>query len=416
MTALALMLSISLHAQCATSSDNLSEEQCRSLAARLSTAIESADLPACSKLFNTDAYIKELFEGLEFKYRNRQEVANDWLRKFKKRHAVYAGTVAAVHGGGSYRPVHVRADERQQLVMRLLRVDGVLDYHFLTLKHNNSSELEIVDTYTLRAGDNIFSVLRTTLERYMIFEGDDGRIVPEAPGAKELIYEKRVLAGIQQSSKSGKHGDVLRFYSRLPKDVQREKYPLLIAIQSAVQLELAEAATAKLHRGKLVQRYVDSFARTYPDNPAVYLLTIDYHMLSEQYSQALKCLERVDKAVGGDPYIELLKAQVHAADGNRALSQRLAENALRHLRDLPDAYLEVASICAGQGKFERVTELLTELESRFEITVDESVVDAPEWKQFFESPEYNNWISNKVQTQSSGEESPPSNPPLHQPD
>ena len=61
---------------------------------------------------------------------------------------------------------------------------------------------------------------------------------------------------------------------------------------------------------------LEDFRKYYSQDPCLDLLLIDYYTLKKDYAQAIPCVDRLDKSVGGDPYLNVLRAASTSAAGH----------------------------------------------------------------------------------------------------
>ena len=66
----------------------------------------------------------------------------------------------------------------------------------------------------------------------------------------------------------------------------------------------------------------------YPTDPGLDLLSITYYTDKKDFARARECVDRLETAVGGDPYLDVTRAAINRAAGKYEEARRLAR--MRH--------------------------------------------------------------------------------------
>ncbi|MEO1496047.1 MAG: hypothetical protein AAFV43_02735 [Planctomycetota bacterium] len=378
----------------AVQASELAEDAYREFGQRLTLAVEKGDLEECGRLFDTRSYVEGFFKGVAFHYRDGQAAEAKWVLRFEREHGVYASTVADASLGGSYRLLRSLPGEEPRLLVRLVCGDGTLDYHTLTLSTSHTGELRVVRTTSMRRGGDFFAQIRHVLSRYMAHETDDSLISDRAPEAAAMRLEKRLLSGIQTAARQKKHRDALYFFQQLPRSVQNGRHVLLTTIDNSIAYERELAAAERSRHKSWTTRLLDRYEDIYPNDLAATLRCVDYASYHKDFEQARRCVAVINKAVGGDPYLDLVAAIVESRSGNHGLAIALAELASEKLPEIATVHTEVASIHAAAGDNVSAVARLNALYDGFRLTIEEDAVDGTRWGRLFDSSEYRSWKDN----------------------
>ena len=65
-----------------------------------------------------------------------------------------------------------------------------------------------------------------------------------------------------------------------------------------------------------------------PDDPGIDIFLTNYYALHRQFDNMLACVDRLDRAVGGDPLLDAYRALVHTQKGNLAAAKKCARTLL----------------------------------------------------------------------------------------
>lgn len=104
----------------------------------------------------------------------------------------------------------------------------------------------------------------------------------------------------------GQGQEALSIYRSLPAAVQKMKYVMLLRI----------AAAGKTPNGNAYVQSIAEYRSAFPNDASQHLISIDYFVLKKQYDEGIKSIDKLDKAVGGDPYLNEMRAGIYRQAGN----------------------------------------------------------------------------------------------------
>jgi hypothetical protein len=370
----------------------LTDQVCRDFATKLIKAVESGDLNACRQLYDSDVFVERILEGLEFRYSDREQQLAQWKKAFSESHVFYQQHVANVAQGGSFRLVGVHPTGAEfNLAFRILDSDGALRYDLYTLAIRKGGEPIISDIGVLGFVSPV-EVLTNTLAHFTPYDGPDGRIHKDAPDAERLIMDKRVLSGMFQQFRQERYNNVCYFYKQLSEKMQKEKLPLLMALLASTSVEPDPAlGMTEAKRNDFSKKLIELYRDKYPNDSAIELAAVDYYLNTQQFDSAIRSVDSVDKAVGGDPYLEAVRAGIYSQAGELELAREKADLAVKKLPDIHPVYTIAADVAVQQGDFQRAVELLAQLAQKFEIFMASDQSDDAAWTKFFASDHYQKW-------------------------
>src|SRR5262249_40237636 len=173
-----------------------------------------------------------------------------------------------------------------------------------------------------------------------------------AERAYQLNFKKVEL--MNDMAREGKHQEVLRLFDQLPSELQRDKNVLLTRLRAAQAVG-----------GDAYNEAIENFRTYHPDDPCVELFAITYYVQKKDFARALAMIDRVEKVIGADPYLNVLRAYVHVEADDLAAARKAAESALAEEPTLVDAELTLLLVSVHEKKHEETLSRLRELERRF---------------------------------------------------
>jgi hypothetical protein len=121
------------------------------------------------------------------------------------------------------------------------------------------------------------------------------------------------------------------------------------------------------------------------------LILLDAFMLRKSYSQAAAGIDRIDQAIGGDPYLKVYRARILQSQGKPAAASKLAEAAVAEEPTLQPAYYFLLNQALNKRDFAKTAELLAALETRCHVMFKD-LTTVPAYAEFVKSPEYQTWF------------------------
>lgn len=189
--------------------------------------------------------------------------------------------------GAGYSAVYLRTQTIDGTFRPLIRFvgDGGYTYEQLELDRR-ADKIVVADIYNYANGAQHSWVFRNLLQSMT----DQG-------GAKEL-------GEITNLRHSGKLDEALAVFQKLPAKLRATKEMMLLEVQLVATLDEAISLPA-----------FERLAKAFPDDPAMLIMNIDRHTVLKQYEQQLVAIDKLDRAVGGDPYLELARSDAYLALG-----------------------------------------------------------------------------------------------------
>ena len=126
------------------------------------------------------------------------------------------------------------------------------------------------------------------------------------------------------------------------------------------------------------QEYKDAIAeyqRLFPNDPSIDLVSIDGLFLSEKYDEALAAIDRLDKSVGGDEYLNQVRSSVLIAQGKDfKLAAIKAKAAIAAEPALESNYLMWFASELGAKNYSEATAAMTILTEKYDYLYTEDVL------------------------------------------
>jgi hypothetical protein len=364
---------------------DFSDEECRVFAAELERALEVGDLATAGRLIDWDTLLDTSLSGLSSPEQPHKVIAGIRASAATSKEQLLNNVISQIKQGGSYKFVRVRQGaDGKRIQFRLLMAEGGLNYHEIVVGRKEGRPIGI-DMYVCTSGELLSQTLRrmavlglsvsdtSVLKR---LQGTDSEFSRHAGDCVEMI----------KSFKEQRFGDCLAAYERLSPSLKREKAFMLIQIfaSSSISDEMYIAA-------------IDRFRAAHPDEACIDLIAIDSYMLKKDYQSALQAVEQLDKAVGGDPYLRMMRGNIYFAANEFQDAEREALQAIAEDAGLVDAWWIRINVSMKQRAFGRTAELLTKIQQELNVEIAD-LTTIPEYAEFVKSDEYQKWLADQRET------------------
>ena len=284
-------------------------------------------------------------------------------------------------GLGSYR--FMKAEYKGGMIIvrfRVLHPENGLNYHDLIVERGDRGEIRVVDMIPAASGELASSSLRRIWMAMLVRE--DRSLLDRIRGKdRAWLDDTEGILRMTDFNRAGEYEKVLKEYDALPKSIREMKGMMLLAIGAAGAADDARYLA-------LLNRYAALFA----GDPSLELILIDKYILEESYEKALRGIDRLDQIVGGDPYLDTMRATVLYMMGDLERAKRAARRSTAREPDLAEGYDILAMIGLEEEDWGLVAEMMTVMvrQLRFEFV---DLRTLPEYAGFVGSDEGKRWLA-----------------------
>ncbi len=347
----------------------VSLEGAESFAVEFEKLLHGCDVEGINERFDAGALMGPAAANAGLTYAQRQET----IRLAKKR-ANFGGQFCQnVLMGSRYDLLRIRergGDSR--LLFRVLARDGI-NYIEFTLGHTDGTErIRIVDYYMYMSGQSGVELFTEVF----------GALIRKP---EEMTSTVETINRMKNFVSQGNHEQAYAALNELPPRLSKKKSTMIVKVSVAGYLgdDLYAAA---------IREYEEAF----PGDPSLDLVSIDGYLMRKQYDEALASIDRLDKRLGGDPYLDIMRSSTLFEKGDYATAKKLAEQVLASDETLEDAYWNLAGIALEQKDHDEVVRILFLLEQK--LGVETNPVDIggdPAWANFVTTDAYQTWLTGR---------------------
>jgi tetratricopeptide (TPR) repeat protein len=323
-----------------------------------------------------DALLDTAIANIEVSRNLRQE----FIASCKRSLTEQEGLVSVAKAGGSCRLLRVHDDDQQRraLVRYVPGNRRGISYFDFILSQQPDGRVRAIDIYVYLSGE----LLSQTMHRSFLQAAArlDPSLLDRLTGTEnEFVRNVDNILALTTQFRQGRFREAMQVYEQLPPGLQHDENVLLMRLRMAQSLS-----------DEQYQAVLEAMRTTFPRNANVDLLSIDYFLLKKDYARARKCIDRLDAATGGDPYLDLFRANAYMAEDKFEQARQATERLIKQEPEMVFAYWLALAISVKQQRYTDTARLLTILRQRFNIEMKD-LSTIPEYAGFVKSPEYIRW-------------------------
>jgi|GEM_PF-2691640 len=368
-----LLIIIGLHllvlSACQSGKPQVTEDYILTFCLDVEAAVNQNNTVFINSVFNSDYIISQATNGINAPEYYETGFKTGFLQVYNLGD-IMAGSIG---NEGSYK--FMKLLQKGDTINAFFRATSEfgLNYHEVKIVPNQLGNLNIIDMYSYADGD-IFS---QSIRRLYILN-----LVAEIDSFTHPLAEH--LPAINEIAKLADSGDyemAFKKSAKLPPVVQDEKVVQLIQLQLANSLSIEKLDSLK-----------DLFIEKYPDDKLIYLKAMEMAFERQDFDAIVKNIDELDKQIGGDPYLKLIKASVYHNNIQDDVALKLAKQCINEEPDNDEAYWLVLDILIIKKEYEKAIEYFVKMKHEFDVNAAEYIV-YDGYTDFYESQPYQQWIT-----------------------
>jgi hypothetical protein len=287
--------------------------------------------------------------------------------------------VAAVEAAGDYRPLRIhREDGHERALFRLISSNGALNYHDYVLDRSADGNVVANDFYIYLIGELYSQNLRRS---YLPLAHQSGGAQLEAlSGAdKDFVAHFGEFTQMGRYAQEKNWRQAMNVYNQLPASVQESKPALTLRLLATQSISNTEYLAA-----------IDDLRKKFPNDAMIDLISVDAYVLRNAFDKSLECIDHLDKMVGGDPYLKILRANVLEREKKFDAARDMVQAALADDPTLLRGYYAMIDISLARHDPVDTLKWLRNTEGQGVKFGDLKTVSA--FGEFVKSPQYKTWL------------------------
>jgi hypothetical protein len=221
----------------------------------------------------------------------------------------------AVAQGGKISLLRVRGDEGgRSALLRVVLPNGGVTYNEMLLTRDDKGVVRAADVYGYATAEYMSDTLK---RMYKFGAGSEPTFIERLQKKKNpMVKMAQMYKEMAEKTASGQNEEAVALFRRMPPELRKEKSVLVAYVSAASNLDNVQYEVA-----------IDELRRAFPNDAGMDLMLIDGFILNERYDDALAAIDRLDKDLDGDPYLDALRANICVAKGDSTAADRFARRA-----------------------------------------------------------------------------------------
>ena len=297
----------------------------------------------------------------------------------------------ALSDGGDYRFLRFREIDGYRTALFRFQLGGDesgINYHELLLA-KVSGQVKVVDLFDYTTGERISQTFRRAF--LPLAQEIDQSTISRLLGGSNVSDINQMIA-TSEAVQSGNHQRVLSLYEQLPANLKQDKNMLMNRIQATAMMMSYDDLGNVLNAEPYINALAD-FKKFHPNDKALPLLMIDYHVLNGDLNETLSTIDALNTFVGGDAYLLVLKADTCYLMEELPQAKQFLNAAIEQDPNLPDSYYTMLDIAFIEKDNNAILEGVKKLH---DLGIEMDLQAIPELQEFASTPqvdEYFNYIS-----------------------
>lgn len=369
----------------------VSDDDCRAFGDRTQEEVAMGDAARFSSEIDWDAVLETATADIPASDADRNAFVGGVKTRLLSENRFVKEILEVTRDGGLYTFLRIfTRDKRKGALFRYVSADGAINYHFYVLAKRDDKVVRAVDVYTFLSAQFISQPMRRI---YAQATAHGSRGLSERPRGTEQAFTKELPQYLEmnRAQVQGRNQEALAIYDHLSEEVKNDKTVQVIRLRAA-------AATGD----KAYAAAFEDLRSRYSKDPCVDMLSIDYFTMKKDYPKALECLGRVDKAVGGDPYLHVLRAGISLITNDLTTAEDEVRQAIAEDPALQPAYDSLVVVTLRKKDFDGTLTALKTLRDDFGYRY-EDMTKLPEFSEFVKSSQYRTWQTFDVADAEMGE-------------
>jgi len=143
------------------------------------------------------------------------------------------------------------------------------------------------------------------------------------------------------------------------------------------------------------RKAVKDFQHAFPDAENLALMMIDFYALNKDFKQVRAAVDKLDKQVGGDPYLNLYRGNFALAQDKKQAGKDFYTQLIKDIPKNATPYTSLIDLALADKDFKEATRLLISAEENTDIRFEPDFNGADGFKAYVASPEYEKWKAYK---------------------
>ncbi len=366
-----------LFAKCKHQPETTIEDDYLLFAQMLADSLDNSNSSFFNEHFDVDSIANSLLDSI-----HGPKITKEGFKKGVTDHLdVGMNIISAMGIDGHCKLLKLSKDSIPKALYRIVSQGGV-NYFELFLQKNKQGFIRIIDYYPYAVGQQFSNTLR----RIYLSSLSDLRdsIKMDSLSYSDSIYVANIpiLDRIGSHFEKGEFSQALGLIDSFPPTIREDK-----------MIQITKLNIAFNEGGEMYLQAVNEFKQKYPKDPLVEVILLDFAFAQQEHTQALAIIDSLNEKIGGDAYLNVMKATIYEDLKKNTIAISLLKEAIQAESSMEEPYWKIISLYMKERKYEEVVSLFPQMQELFDINPAEFLV-YDGYEKFWESSAYKTWASN----------------------
>ncbi len=381
-----LLLVLLLPVAHARAGDAPTAEQVQAAAERIDLALQEGDASVYEQFFSNERFLDRILGSVKLEPVERQNI----LKNMPMGATLGKQFAGIIEADGSYRLLRVReVDGRPRALFRTVPTDGGINYHDTVFELDAHGTPVIVDIDIYMTGELLSQTVRRTILPIVV-DAKRSRLEKLVRRESLFVTHGDAVQALLITARSGDPHDALDQYSQLPAELQEDLLVMMSALLAAQRLGVDTPQYNALS---------ERFMKTHGRGNNAELVRIDPLITLGKRREVIQMFRRLDRRVGGDPYLSALIAYQLAELGEHAEAKKLIEAAIAADPDFEDMYWVAIDVSILSDDHATTLRHMIVLHDRFGMRFAEDLSAVEAYRAFTASPQHEQWQQHLAETE-----------------
>ena len=321
-----------------------------------------------------------VLRGIEIAEAERQAFRGEFLSRSRE---TFSREFAKIKKARFLRVLSVDGELRP--LVRILTAEGALNFHAYVVARRANGRLKWFDAHVYLGGE----LMSETMRRLVLpafTQKNDGLLARLARGEGSYVKSIAQIQKVQELMRAGDAKGAKAILDGFPPELKNTKGILGVRLQVAQGLGGTEYLAV-----------IDDWSRAFPGDPSLDLVCIDADFVRKDYLGVVRRLDSLQRQLGGDPYLEFLKANSLMMAGRFDECRTIARAVLAEDPSLASVYDVLLQIELDAKNHPGVVALLDEIEAAYPgADMAAGIAQPAAYATFRASPEYARWLEQRA--------------------
>lgn len=142
------------------------------------------------------------------------------------------------------------------------------------------------------------------------------------------------MGKVQEVVITGDYQKANEIFQDLPAEIANQKAFQALKVQIAFKLD-----------EKLYFETMDEYIKTFPNDPSIYLISIDKYLMGKEFDEAMAMVDSLDVSLYGDEFLDLYRGNISLLKGDILNAEKYFIRLLEYFPDYLDVYDSLLKVC-----------------------------------------------------------------------